>query len=226
MSAPPVSGSAPDFNGLAGIYRWLEYLSFGPFLWRSRVAFLPRLAQCRRALILGDGDGRFTARLMRENPGIEVTAVDASERMMDALRGRSVPYAERVATQVADIRCWRPAESQCFDLVVTHFFLDCLSTEEVRGLAQRLGPAMAPDALWVVSEFAVPEGFFGRAVAAPLVAVLYGTFRVLTGLRVQSLPGYEQALMSAGWSLEGECKLLHGLLVSELWRRAPEPVRN
>ncbi len=47
----------PNFNRLAQIYRWLEYLSFGPFLWRCRIRFLPDLAHCRRALVLGDGDG-------------------------------------------------------------------------------------------------------------------------------------------------------------------------
>src|SRR6202034_2691193 len=85
-SQPPGTASAPNFNHLAGIYRWLEYLTFGPFLWRCRVHFLPKLAHCRRALILGDGDGRFTAHLLRENPHLKITAVDGSPRMIQSLQ--------------------------------------------------------------------------------------------------------------------------------------------
>ena len=80
---PPGMPAAPNFNHLARIYRWLEYLTFGPFLWRCRVHFLPQLSDCRSALVLGDGDGRFTARLLRENPHLRVMAIDGSPGMID-----------------------------------------------------------------------------------------------------------------------------------------------
>jgi hypothetical protein len=77
---------------------------------------------------------------------------------------------------VADARGWRPEgrpakspENLPYDLVVTHFSLDCLTTEEVRSLAATLRAAVSPSARWVVSEFALPEGWFGRLVAGPLV---------------------------------------------------------
>ena len=86
---PPSMASTSNFNRLARIYRWLEYLTFGPFLWRCRIHLLPQLVPCRRALVLGDGDGRFTARLLRENPNLEVTAVDGSPRMIQSLEQAS-----------------------------------------------------------------------------------------------------------------------------------------
>jgi SAM-dependent methyltransferase len=220
----PASGNAaaPDFDQLARVYRWLEYFTFGPFLWRCRNRFLAQLADCRRALILGDGDGRFTARLLREYPKIRVHAVDASPRMIEALRQACRRDDARLTTEVADLRSWKPADSSAFDLVATHFFLDCLSTEEIAALAGRLRPAIAARALWLVSDFAVSSTLFGRIVAAPLIAALYRTFRLLTGLRQQSLPDHNSALRASGWSLRNEDGRLSGLLLSQLWWYQPE----
>jgi len=67
-----------DFNRLAPFYRWMEWFTFGPFLWKCRIAFLPEMRSRKSALILGDGDGRFTARLLSDNPHILVNAVGGS----------------------------------------------------------------------------------------------------------------------------------------------------
>ncbi|MFC5864254.1 class I SAM-dependent methyltransferase [Acidicapsa dinghuensis] len=211
---------APNFNRLALIYRWLEYLTFGPFLHRCRTHFLPHLEHCRNALILGDGDGRFTAALLRFNPAIHVTAIDASPAMLAALRKRCSPSISRLTTQTADLRQWAPDPSALrYDLVCTHFFLDCLSTEEIAAIAHRLTPVLAPNALWIISEFAIPSTAFGHFAAAPLVWLLYRAFRLLTGLRQQSLPGYPSALTASGWSLQSQIPQLRGLLSSQLWQR-------
>ena len=77
-----------NFDHIARPYRWLEYLTFGPYLERCRFHFLDQLKRHRRALILGDGDGRFTARLLATNPQISVDAVDSSAAMLNLLSER------------------------------------------------------------------------------------------------------------------------------------------
>jgi SAM-dependent methyltransferase len=218
---PPGMPSTPNFNHLARIYRWIEYLTFGPALWRCRIHFLPQLAPCRRALILGDGDGRFTARLLCENSHLEVTAVDLSPRMIQSLQQASAKHAARLTTEVADLRVWKPVDFAGYDLVVTHFFLDCLTSREVRDLAVRLTPAIQPNALWLVSEFAIPSTLFGRTIAAPLVWLLYRAFRLITNLGQRRLPDHGGALAECGWSLQLEDKHLKGLLLSQLWQHRP-----
>jgi SAM-dependent methyltransferase len=208
----------PNFDRLARPYRWLEYFTFGPALQRCRTRFLPQLAGCRSALVLGDGDGRFTARLLATNPNIRVHAIDVSAAMLQALRESTGPHANRLTTEVADLRCWRPSAAISYDLVATHFFLDCLTTAEIAALASRMAPAMSPDAIWLISDFAIPDTFFGRALAAPLVATLYHAFRVLTNLRIDHLPDHREALQSSGWSLHLRHHSRKGLLVSQLWK--------
>ena len=209
---------AANFDPIARPYRWMEYLSFGPWLQLCRCHFLPRLGNRRHALVLGDGDGRFTARLLRHVPNIQVEAVDASEAMLAQLRRGT--HALSVTTHCADARQWRPSQIT-YDLIATHFFLDCLQTAEVVDLAARLTPATAPNARWVISEFQTPPTAFGRIVAAPVVTLLYRAFRWLTGLEPQALPDHHTALAQAGWRFEAGHTHLWGLLVSELWQRNP-----
>jgi SAM-dependent methyltransferase len=212
----------PNFNRLVRFYRWMELASFGPWLWLCRCAFLDSLADRRRALVLGDGDGRFTARLLRTNPEIHIDAVDASPAMLEALVQRAGREAARVRTYFVDARHWQPANPP-YDLIVTHFFLDCLTTAEVQSLASTLRHAGSPSALWVISEFAIPGDPFGRLIAAPGIAFLYRAFGILTGLKLRALPDHHTALLRSGFSLGKQRSWLGGLLVSELWSPNSSP---
>jgi hypothetical protein len=215
----PLNLVPPNFDHLARPYRWMERLTFGPLLQQARTHFLPRLSECNNALVLGDGDGRFTAELLRRYPRIQVYAVDGSAAMLRSLEDRSRAYAGRVKTELADLRSWQPNAQIRYDVVVAHFFLDCLNTGEISSLARRLAPVTEPDALWLVSDFAIPDSRFGRMLAAPLVGGLYLAFRMLTGLEAGKLPDHAAALDSAGWALDTHATRLRGLLISQLWRK-------
>ena len=214
----------PDFNRLARLYQWMEFFTFGPWLSLTRFTFVSRLTRSRRALVLGDGDGRFAACLLRANRGVLIDAVDASDAMLQGLLRRAASHGDRVTVHLADARGWQLSETglgpRC-DLIATHFFLDCLTQQEVESLAARLRSAVSPSALWVVSEFAIPAGWFGRLAARPLVAILYRSFGLLTGLTVRSLPDHAFALRRAGFILQERRARLAGLLIAELWCAGP-----
>ena len=122
----------------------------------------------------------------------------------------------RVRLHLADARLFVPPNPP-YDLVVTHFFLDCLTSEEVAGLAARLRESVTPSACWLISEFAVPRGWFGWLIARPIISGLYFAFGLLTGLSVRRLPNHRAALMKAGFRLTRHREWLAGLLVSEFW---------
>jgi SAM-dependent methyltransferase len=208
---------AANFDNLARVYRWMEYLSFGPLLMRCREEFLPQMTSARRGLILGDGDGRFTARLLRANKNIQVDAVDASPTMLRALVQAAGENAARIQTHCADLSRWQPIDAK-YDQVVSHFVLDCFSTEEVQELVKRLLPVLEKNTLWVVSEFAIPEAIMARIFARILVGFLYLTFGMLTGLVVRELPDHAVVLRAMGFELLRLKTRYFGVLRSELWR--------
>lgn len=203
----------------------MELFTFGPLLQRCRCEFLPQLTDRKRGLILGDGDGRFTRRLLQSNLQILVDVVDISGAMLQALIRRVGGDQRRVTVHQTDVKTLKmlqntpenESKAGGFDVIVSHFFLDCLTTNEVENLAKSIRPALGPDAVWVISEFAIPPNRFGRFLAKPLISLMYWAFDWLTGLTIRRLPDYHAALIAAGFRLRETRPRLHGLLVSEVW---------
>jgi len=212
----------PTFGRLARLYAPLEWLSFGRALSRRRGCFLAdsRVANARRALVLGDGDGRFTAALLELYPAIEITAVDVSAEMLAALerRVRARTPSATLELQCADLRTW-PVPHQNYDLVVSHFVFDCFTTLDLTDLIARIAPTLSPNARWLVSDFAIPSHLFWTPLARLLVRFLYFAFGQLVGLRLTRLPEHQNALKSASFQLMSAETSWGGTLRSELWQR-------
>jgi SAM-dependent methyltransferase len=211
-----------NFNVIARPYRWLEYLTLGRSLKRCRFHYLPSLLKQKRALILGDGDGRFLAHLLTQNPHLQADAVDASATMLTLLRNRceSAPpnIANRLQIHHTNALTFSPAHGEKYDLVVTHFFLDCLTQPDLETLIARICPILTPNALWLVSDFRIPFGSM-RLPAKLIVRSLYLAFRILTGLRTTHLPDHTTPLSQAGFTRISHHHRLAGLLTTELWKR-------
>jgi ubiquinone/menaquinone biosynthesis C-methylase UbiE len=208
----------PNFDRVARIYRWSEYLALGPLLQRTRTHFLPQLTHCRNALLLGDGDGRFLAALLASNPELHAVTVDTSAAMLQLLHQR----CERIASsrlQTIQASALEVAVPPATDLVTTHFFLDCLTQTEVDQLVQKIAAHTQSGMLWVLSDFAVPASRIARPLAKLYIRALYLAFRILTGLRVQSLPDPQAALTRAGFTCIARKQILRGLIYTEIWQR-------
>ncbi|NYF90552.1 class I SAM-dependent methyltransferase [Tunturiibacter empetritectus] len=209
----------PSFDLIARPYRWMECLTLGRSLEHCRLHFLPNLLQQRRALILGDGDGRFLAELLNQNSRLRADAVDTSGAMLHLLSQRCEVRAPNASTRLTThqanaLTC--PLDGP-YDLVVTHFFLDCLTQPDLEILINHIAPTLSQDALWLVSDFHIPNGLM-RLPAKILVRSLYLAFRILTNLRTTKLPNHASPLQKAGLTQIARQHRLAGLLVTELWQ--------
>lgn len=203
-------------DGIARWYRWLEYAGFGGELERRRFQFLGNVCDARRALALGEGDGRFLAKLAAQNPESAIDYVDASLKMLELARARV--GASRVNFRQADVRLAALPRSE-YDLIVTHFLLDCFEESDVRAVAARVAEAAQPRARWVVSEFRQPARGWRAAWARSWLGLLYWFFRLTTGLETRRLVDYHPILKGHGFRLERQITSRFGLLTSELWQR-------
>jgi len=217
----------PNFDRIARPYRLLEYLTLGRALERCRFHFLPHLRTLAptRILALGDGDGRFLARLLQQNPQAQADAVDTSATMLSLLTARCQTTgiaSNRLEThQTSALAFTQSTPAAPYDLIVTHFFLDCLTQPELNQLATQLRPVLTPGALWLLSDFRIPTGP-AALLAKLLVRTLYLAFRTLTGLRTSTLPDHETTLTQAGFTRLNQHLSLAGILTTELWS-APAP---
>lgn len=196
---------------IAPHYWWIERLGMGRTLERRRRCFLAQLGNARRALVLGDGDGRFLGELLRRNPVVHADYVDLSSGMLELARQKA--GVDRVAYKQADARKLELARCE-YDLIATHFFFDCFGPQELEALISRIAAAATPGARWVVSEFCTE-----KIAARMLVRALYLFFRIATGLRNQSLVDHRPILSAQGFRLIDVCRSRGGLVVSELWER-------
>jgi SAM-dependent methyltransferase len=213
-----------SFDRLARWYRMTEYLAFGRDLERARFEYLGRLAGCTNVLLLGEGDGRCAQRLVALAPGAHVTCVDSSPGMIEQARQRIAKAGaqDRVDFECTDILAFHAGE-RTFDAVATLFVLDCFTPEQAAQVVARVGATAAPGALWLFSDFVMPEGGLARLRARIWLGFLYGFFRWETGLAVTSLPPSEEILARAGWIRIESVDRQHGLLRSALFQRGAAP---
>lgn len=204
---------------IAASYRWLEYAAFGFALERARLDFLGHAAGATRVLILGEGDGRFLARLLGLNHRASVVVIDTSARMID-LAQRRVPAAERSRVEFHQMDAmasdWANGP---FDLAVTHFFLDVLDNHEAAAVICKVSAALAPGGYWLVTEFQEPDGSARQLHARVWLAAMYAFFAATTGLKTSRLPPYRDSLARCGLTEIDYRERRLGLIRSQVWRK-------
>lgn len=196
---------------IAPHYWWIERLGMGRALERRRRWFLPEIEQARRALVLGDGDGRFLRELLRRNPVVCADYVDLSGRMLELARAKA--GSERVNYQRADALTAQFAIEE-YDLIATHFFFDCFNAGDLDTLIGRVADAAKPGAQWIVSEFRADN-----IPARLLVSALYLFFGITTGLKTRKLADHRPIMQARGFRLIKASHSRGALVVSELWER-------
>jgi Methyltransferase domain len=208
----------PNFDPVARPYRWLEYLTLGPILQQTRTHYLPALTQQKSALILGDGDGRFLAQLLNQNPHLQAEVIDTSATMLHLLCQRCAPYANRLQTHQTNALTFHPELTKKYDLVVTHFFIDCLTQTQLESLITQITPHLTPQAIWLISDFRIPPTGPMNLIGRIYIRSLYLTFRILTNLRVTALPDHTPPLTQSNFTRISQHHRLGGLLTTELWQ--------
>jgi SAM-dependent methyltransferase len=207
-------------DGIAASYRWLEYAAFGRELERARFDFIDRARDARRVLILGEGDGRFLARLLGRNRGARVDVVESSGRMIELARGR-VPESEQARVRFHRMNAaLHSLPDGPFDLVGTHFFLDILTPCETEAAVSKAGALLAPGGIWLLSEFQVPTAPLAGVHARMWLRAMYGFFAIATGLEASRLPDYGKMLERSGLIETEHRERRWGLIRSQVWRKS------
>ena len=210
-----------SFNAIAPWYRALETFAFGDALQRARIACLGEIDTPRRALIVGEGNGRFLCELVRRYPGIEVDCVDASDRMLRLARQRierELPKnLDRIRFLHRDITSWTPTQ-RAYDLIVTHFVLDCFSKDQIADVVGKLAGAATTDATWLLADFCIPPGGFRQLHARAWLAAMYRFFRFTAKIEARELVDPSPFLRAGGFDLAQQQLSRNGMLKSEWWR--------
>jgi ubiquinone/menaquinone biosynthesis C-methylase UbiE len=210
-----------SFDRLAAHYRWMEWLLAGRKLQRCRTAFLQHIEPPREVLLLGEGNGRFLAALLAAHPHAQVTCVDASAAMLGRARMRLASSRidpSNVKFVHADIFTW-DAPYERFDLIVSHFFLDCFRPEEIDRLVERVSAAATESSQWLLADFREPASGPARWRARLILRSMYLFFRRVTGLSGSRLVPPDSFFPIHGFHLRKRILSEWGLLHTDWWSR-------
>jgi ubiquinone/menaquinone biosynthesis C-methylase UbiE len=193
-----------NFDGVARWYAVMERMVYGNTLQQARNVLFDELGTPRSALLIGDGDGRFSAEFVRRFPGAEVDIVEPSREMARIARERS--RSTQIRWHCIPVQEFQP-KAAVWDVVVTQFVLDVLTEAEVEELVRKLAPATR---LWLVAEFQ-------PGVHDWLLRVMYLFFRLTAELNVNRLPDYGRLMEHAGLRRLHRRVFWRGFIAAELY---------
>ncbi len=214
-----------SFDRLARHYRRLETIAFGTALQQARTCFLAEAATARRVLVVGEGNGRFLLEFLRKSPNAAVDCVDASAAMLDLTRQRLHRHHpasfDRVKLIHSTIEDW-PAPERFYDLIVTHFFLDCFPATQLQTIVEKLARAAAPKAKWLLADFCCPVSPAGRLRAGLWIKGMYLFFRAFAGIEARKLIDPSPFLQLHDFVCTQRTEFKNGMIKTEVWKRLPD----
>jgi SAM-dependent methyltransferase len=204
----------------------LETILAGGVLQCCRTEFLAHVSGCRRALLLGEGPGRFLVELLRINPNAEVVCLEQSPRMIREAAWqvkRNGLANQHLRFEKCDALQWKPSGK--FDLVVSHFFLDCFPPDALAYVTGKVAAATTENACWLLTDFRVPDQGWRKWRGTVVLALMYTFFRFATRLSASQVTPPDEFLRGAGFRLAARRLANFGLIHSDLWLRGNPEVR-
>jgi ubiquinone/menaquinone biosynthesis C-methylase UbiE len=173
---------------------------FGKSIIESQQFFLGEIQEHARVLILGGGSGWLLSELLRIKPNCEVWYIDASEKMIALSRQKNPEHRVHfIHGTELDI----PVAIR-FDAVITNFYLDLFTNDQLKKAVERIQSSLNAGALWIVTDFV--DGKWWQRM---MLGVMYWFFRILCQIESQRLPEWSELMENAGIK-EMESKFFYG----------------
>ena len=199
-----------SYDRFAPFYSSVERLVFAGALQKARCAGLDREAP-KSVLILGDGNGRYLEQAVRAWPDARFVSIDASEGMLQLAKKRVGQAGVRFIH--ADVRVGlHEVKDETFELIVTHFFLDCFCEETLEELVPALARMRTKSGVWDVSDFR--DRKLSHRV---LLWLMYRFFHTFTETPAKRLPDYSKILLAQGMTPETLASWRSGFLIAQRW---------
>ena len=210
--------SSNGYDRLARHYRILETLMFGSGLQRSRTALVESIPPCQNALILGDGDGRLLESFLSSQPECQITSVDQSSKMLKLQRRRLANHPQRgnVTWKQQDARDLQDCNSK-FDLLITAFFLDCLTLQELEQHLPGWLSTLRSGGWFYFVDFRQPDSGWQLMRGRICLTIMHWFFRRLTDLPNHTLVNMEAVLNRYPIELVASKNMNHELISSRLY---------
>lgn len=182
------------FDGIAPIYDFLADIVFFGAIKKAQEIHLDQIPPNARILVLGGGSGRWMRKLFQLNAGCTVYFVEASSRMLKKVEQNNSEHLEQIEL-VHGTHLDTP-EIQ-FDAVITHFFLDMFSNDNVVDVIKLVKRRVKKEGLWLVADFVKKHWWHSL-----FLRMMYIFFRVVGSIDARKLPEWQTAIEGNGFFVD------------------------
>ncbi|MBU62618.1 MAG: hypothetical protein CMI26_08960 [Opitutae bacterium] len=207
-----------SFCRFARSYSILEKFVFKDTLEKARFACLDSISEAKKILLLGEGDGRFLEKLTSINKNCQITVLDASPIMLGLAKEKvPVTFQGKIHFCEEDVTIF-PFACEAFDVVVSHFFLDCFTEETLTALLKNISSTLHPGGKWLIADFVEPSLDTIRSINQFIsLRILYVFFRLICGIEAHKVVSPNKMLKAHGLH-ESHCiSFSKGLLKSLIY---------
>ena len=208
------------FDVIAPFYDLLARCIFGKSIWNSQLATLRFIPENAVILIIGGGTGWFLKELMAATKASKVVYIDSSEKMIALSKQKmtSLPgQFERIDFRLNTPACIHPSEY--FNVIITHFFLDLFTDDQVHAIMQPLHKALHKNGLWLCADFQLLEECSGRWWKKWLMNVVYTFFRIGCNIKARHLPKIPEHFKAYSMSCIYEAHFFSQLIVTQVYKK-------
>jgi ubiquinone/menaquinone biosynthesis C-methylase UbiE len=186
-----MNGLAKGFDRLAPIYDLLARIVIGKGIRTSQLHFLTHLQEKRALLILGGGTGWILPFIFKLNPTLHIDYIELSKKMIGKAKRNA-----RADQRIRFIEGTEATISGKYDCIITNFYLDLFTSDELYGVVRKIKSNLQPNSCWVATDFVSD-----RKWHCIMLWIMYRFFKMTTGLKTLSLPNWEESMKQAGGKL-------------------------
>lgn len=181
---------------------------FGKAIRHAQQAFLKQIKPNTSILILGGGTGYILGDIFNAQPNCSITYVDASLKMIEKAKARGWQQVTFIHGTHDDIPKMR------YDVIVTNFFLDMFTTNELNKLITLLNNYLNDSGIWLATDFTKPTRVYHKF----LLFMMYTFFRITCGIRT-SLPDWQKAFEHQNMKLISKRYYFQGFICAQVLGR-------
>jgi ubiquinone/menaquinone biosynthesis C-methylase UbiE len=192
-----------NYDLIAPIYDPLSRLVFGRAQLKAQRDLLHFIKPGSKVLIVGGGTGWLLDDLASME-GLDIVFVESSAKMLTRARNRKVTGVDFVESPIEAFQT-----DEIFDVIQTGFLFDNFEQDQALKAFEALDQLLKPGGTWLFVEFQ-DKLWWQRG----LIMVMYGFFRLVSGLRVSKLVDMEPIFSSKGYQVVQKSTYFGGSIVS------------
>lgn len=198
-----------DFDKVAGVYDPLARLVFGSKLDDAQQFFLNGLEKKANVLILGGGTGRILEWLPKQKE-LDVTFVELSHSMLEKAKKR-----DSNAKSTSFIHKNGLATSGQFNYVITNFFFDCFSQEQLDEMIKHVVSMLDVEGKLFVTDFKDND----RLKDQWINRLMHWFFKLITNLESKALKDISNTIEAHGLVRTAYKSFDRGQIFSAIYER-------